>query len=244
VRKPGFFFILLLGCALLMLIGCAGQAEKKADDDNMDYKISKQVYIDKNIMIIYPQVTGMHDHEKQEKINALIKAEALYMLNEHSEEQLTRLSLKHEIKVQKPGMLSIAYSGYRELQDNAQSAFIFFTTNIDMRNGSRVRIRDLVNVDNDLAEKIKNGRFFPRSALVPVEQVKPSKNELIQALKTADRLGAPPKEPSTYTYFTSGSLGVSIKIPHRFGDHIEIEVDYQDIANHIKAENEVWKSLY
>lgn len=246
MRKPGFIFSLLLSCVILMLTGCAGQAEKKPVD-NTDYKISKQSYIDRSIMINYPQIIGMSDHEKQEKINKLIKTEAFYILNWYSEEQLNSFSLDLdcEIKVEKPEILSIAYSGLRYLKGTAHPTFVFFTTNINMRDGSKVRINDLININNDLAEKIKDGRYSPKSAQFPLERVKEIvSKDVLPGLHTADWPGYPQNRGGIYTYFTSSYLGVSVEIPHPYGDHIEIEVPYQDIIRHIKSENKVWESLY
>ncbi len=46
-----------------------------------------------------------------------------------------------------------------------------------------------------------------------------------------------------FSYFTEDALGISININHALGDHLEFELEYQDIANNIKAENEVWKDF-
>ena len=238
--------ILLLSCTMLLLAGCSGQDNTKVAIDNADYRIIKQNYVDRNIMINYPEIAGLADQAKQKEINELIKKEAFHLLNQYSEEELNRfyLTLDCEIKLQNPEILSIAYSGYRNLQGSAHPTHVFFTTNINICDGSRLRIKDLINVDNDFAEKIKNGRYFPRSVQIPLARIRPVNSELIRGLSTADWPGYPQNKYGTYTYFTSGTLGMSIEIPHPYGDYIEIEVRYEDIANNVKSENKIWGNIY
>ena len=46
-----------------------------------------------------------------------------------------------------------------------------------------------------------------------------------------------------FSYLTKDSLGISISVGHATGDHAEFEIKYQDIANNLKVENEVWKDF-
>lgn len=237
-------FITIVSCLLLLLTGCMGQAKPK-DAGSMHYKISKQSHINKEVMINYPEVTGMSDSEKQKKINGLIKQEAFSIVNRYSKEGLDKLSLKLncEIKLEKPGILSIAYSGYHF------SDSIFFTTNIDMRNGSRIRIQDLVNINDDLAEKLQSGNYFSTSPNLLQERKKPANEEWVKELGTADLPGFPQEAHGMYTYLTSSSLGVSfeVQVPYENQDKfdkVHVEVPYQDIASNLKTENTIWEEIY
>lgn len=236
--------IVIMSCVLLLLTGCMRQANPQNAGDNTVYKINKQSYINKKVMINYPEVAGLSDSEKQKKVNELIKAEALHMLSHYSEEQLDKLTLElnYEIKVQKPEILSIAYSGFRHLQASVYSPF--FTTNIDMRDGTRLRIQDMVNIDHDFSEKIERGRYFPQSAQIPLQRVQAIVSEnILQGLNTADYLGGIQNQYDIYVYFTNGFLGISVGLPRPYGHHVEIEIPYQDITNNVKKENTIWKNF-
>lgn len=231
--------------AISMHVGVAGRAKKENAAGDAEYRIARHAYVNNGIMINYPQVAEMGDYAKQERINELIKKEALFLLAGYSEEQLSRLTLevKCEIKVQKSEICSIVYSGYLYLQGSAHPLHVFYTTNIDMRDGSRLRIQDIFNINGNFIVKIINGRYFLASRTIPMKRIKPAVMELLEALDTADWKGYPQNKHGTYTYFTSDSLGVSIQVPHPYGDHVEIEVPYSAIANHVKAEKKLWESL-
>lgn len=114
----------------LMQMGAAGQMKEVAIADT-EYKIIRQAYVNDQIIINYPQVTGLSDRRKQEKINALISKEAMYWLDQYTEEQLGRLTLEVicEIKAQTPDLLSIFYFGLSYLQGAAHPLHVFYTTN-------------------------------------------------------------------------------------------------------------------
>ena len=239
---------------MLVVMGCIGQAKQKDATDSTKqtdvanvagYKIIKQTYADRKVTINYPQVTEKSDSKKQEEINEIIKTEAFYILGWYSDAQLDKFSMEldYEIKWQNAEILSITYSGLRYLKGTAHPTHVFFTTNINMREGSRLRLKELVNIDDDFVEKLKNGKFKAVSPPITLKMLGLTNDRLIEWLNTADWIGYPKNKHGTYSYFTGDSLGVSIEVGHAYGDHVEFEVKYQDIANNIKDENEAWKSF-
>lgn len=247
--------LLILCGVMLVVMGCTGQVKQKDITDigkqtevanGSNYKIIKQNYTDRKVTINYPQVTEMNDSKRQEKINEIIKTEALHILGWYSDAQLDKFSmeLEYEIKWQNAEILSIKYSGLRYLKDTAHPTYVFFTTNINMHEGSRLRLKELVNIDVDFVEKLRNGKFIAEaSPQITIKMLNFTNDRLVDGLNTADWLGYPANRYGTYSYFTGDSLGVSIEAGHAYGDHVEFEVKYQDIANNIKTGNEAWKSF-
>ena len=120
VRGYGKTVLLTLVC--LMLMGCASGAETgegKADKSEntplfcrrqQEYQESDdhEVYID------YPQLSGMADQEKEKRLNALIKKDALKILELDicDGEYCFSAGLDYEIKYLDDQTISILYKGY------------------------------------------------------------------------------------------------------------------------------------
>jgi hypothetical protein len=258
--KKGFLVILLI-CFALIAASCStnqnhaptnntavtgnGQALTKSATDSgsigVTYELTKQTYTDRKISIKYPQITNMKDVKKQEIINDIIKTEALYKLRRYSNSDLDNLSMEidYDIKLQTGNLLSIKYSGLSIFKSSYPNN-LFYTTNINMDEGTRLKLNDLVNNDDSFVEKVKKGKFIADSPEITIEMLKLTNSELIKKFNTADSIG----NSSTFSYFTNDSLGISIPVIHALGDHVEFELKYQDINNNIKAENKVWTSIF
>jgi hypothetical protein len=253
--KKGTLIFLLI-CFALIAASCSasqnnvvnsGVAENRQaapksttnSSDSLNYEIIKQTYTDRKITINYPQVTKMSNSKKQDILNAVIKSEAFHVLSWFSDSELDNFSmnLDYEVKWQSSELLSIKYSGVRYLKGAAYPTNVFFTTNLNMYEGSRVKLKDLVNIDENFVEKVKRGKFSRETSR---EMFKFTNDKLIESFSTADSIG----DSSTFSYFTNDSLGIKVSVIHALGDHVEFEVKYQDIADNIKAENEVWKNFF
>ena len=73
MKKISIILILLLS---LMMSGCS-------DKNKNQYDIVKETYTDKNIIINYPQISNLRNREKQERLNEIIKTQALVVLEDY-----------------------------------------------------------------------------------------------------------------------------------------------------------------
>ena len=252
--------VVILIAFSLMLVSCNAMKTTSVNNgevsNSMAYGISSANYTVKDIKINYPQITNLSDAKKQKSINEIIKNEALKVLNYYKEEQDNipselSLDIKYDIKWQGEDLLSIQYSGIGYNKGAAHPNNLFYTTNINMRNGSRVKLIDVINIDESFIDKIKKGKFqvtdpkaVDKSEIISAQNSF-SKEELIKTFENADSLDSVGTENQSdiFSYFTKDSLGISVNVSHAAGDHAELEMKYKDISDSIKTGNEIWKDF-
>ena len=219
------------------------------------YQITKNVYKNKNVIIKYPQIMNFGENAKQEMLNKIIKDDALRILNNYKgvTDELS-LEITYNIKLENTYFLSIQYSGYTNIKGAAHPTNIFYTTNIDIENGKKLRLADLVKIDEAFVKNFKKGQFIDwqgqtdsdaiqrKSAVISAVNDLSSK-DLIKYFNESDNMGEE-NASSTFSYLAKNSLGISVNIPHAIGDHGEFEMKYKDISDNINTEYKVLKNLY
>jgi hypothetical protein len=214
------------------------------------YKISEKTYQKRNskleCKIKYPQIFGLSDHDKQKKINNTLKEEALKALRYYREwEGSLDLDIEYKVVLKKTNVLSIQYSGMGLVSTAAHPNNLFYTTNINIRTGKRVRLIDIVKIDKDFANEFFTGEF---KALWPQQDDSLqylSNEEIQQDFEEADSLDniGTDKQSDVFSYLTNDSLGISISVAHAIGDHAEFEIKYRDLKDNMKTKNDIWNDL-
>jgi len=203
--------------------------------NNGVYDITQSSYVDKGIKIVYPQITGLSDTNKQKKINDLIKKDALKVLDYYKNvgEEVS-LDINYDIKLKGTNLLSIQYSGVGNIKGAAYPKNMFYTTNVDMNNVNKVKLADFVNINEDFVKEFKEGKYVAwdtelNSAIELIKEDIKSYN-LVNEFKNADSMGEE-NTSNSFSYFTKDSLGISIGVAHALGDHAEFEIKYQDLKD-------------
>src|SRR5665647_2397482 len=82
--------IILILLLTLMMSGCGDKKNMIEDEvstsENDNYDIVKATYADKDININYPQISNLSDSDKQERINKLIKTQAMEVLEVYKDD--------------------------------------------------------------------------------------------------------------------------------------------------------------
>lgn len=239
--------VLLFFCVLILSVGCGGQVKPREDVTSArgaEYQITNQTYTDKKVVIKYPQITGLSDNSVQSKINEIIKNDALEVGKGYSDTDAVTITIDYKIMCQSARIISIVYSGIRDPKGAAHPTNEFYTTNIDMKTVNKLRLKDIVNIDDTFIEKLKKGTVIHAS---PGEgtlgEVLEGRDMSVSALQSADVHDNKENRLGIYSYFTSDSLGFSVQGNHAIGDHSEVELKYHDIANNLNPESEIGKSL-
>ncbi|TCL53540.1 uncharacterized protein DUF4163 [Hydrogenispora ethanolica] len=238
-----FFVILALSSTTKGIVNGQATGITSKTSKNMIYEIMKGTYKVKGVQINYPQIFKLNNKGKQENINQLIKKEALKVLNYYSGEiDGLNLEINYNIKLKNANLLSIQYVGIGYKTGSPHPNRLFYTTNVNINLVSRVRLKDLVKV-NEIAHKFKNGKFKALNA-----NFKDIYNEypieyFINAFSKADSLDTigTENQSDTFCYLSKDSLGISVSAGGGV-DHAEFEIKFKDIVT-IKTENGVWKSL-
>lgn len=196
--------------------------------------------------IKYPEISGLNDIDNQKKINTTLKDEALKVLNYYEDSYgSVELNIDYKIVYMNQNILSIQYSGLGSVSNAAHPNNLFFTTNIDIKTGERLRLKDIVNIDQDFANKFLNGEF---KALWPEQSVALkhyTNDEIRKYFLEADSLDSigTDQQSDVFSYFTDDSLGISISVGHAIGDHAEFKISYKNIKGNIKTENKIWDNF-
>ncbi|MGP1908052.1 hypothetical protein ACTSEZ_07755 [Metabacillus sp. JX24] len=203
-----------------------------------NYQLTEFFYHHNQIAISYPQLSGIEDSSKQEKLNKNIKTDALTVLHYYPDGAMTdglTLDIKHTIKRMDRELLSIQYDGLANVSGTAHPSHHFYTSTYLLTDGSRVKLKQLVTLNEAFAETLKK----KSKALSPALQgylEELSNQDLLSKLQTADQLESIGEndQSDVFSYWTEDSLGISIGVSHSQGDHAEYEVKTKDIVPFLK----------
>lgn len=227
IRKT--FLILIMIITLITTCSCAKQsiAQEKRKLD-----ISSELFTEDGVEISFPQLSGSKDIELQNKMNIILKEEAF---REYQNSIDFFMSKKYEIIYQDEQTISVIYSGYAYNKNAAYPRDTFTTINIDLQTGNRIRLKDIVKVDDGFVIKLretlksyidKNPDWEP----VYSERLNSSDEYLLNLMLEADS----EKSGDCFSYLTEDYLGLSFSTSHVAGDHFEIKVNYSEIKEYIK----------
>lgn len=214
--------------------------------EQQSYELIQEKYSEHGIVIKYPQITKLKDIAKQKYLNQILKTDALEGLQNYADSNSgVHVEIDYEIKRQSERFLSVQYTGIRYVKDAAYPSHMFYTTNLDMKQASRIRLRDLVKVEKPFIELIKSGKI---TAVQPEQQGLIgdfTKDDLIQLLANADvtKGSLAEVEMESFSYLTNDSLGMSVPMAHVVGDHAEYEIRFLQIPENIRRNEELWSEL-
>jgi stress-induced morphogen len=207
--------------------------EKSSKIEKETNQLTKTTYQNGNIIIHFPQLTGMENSTKEKQVNELLKNEITQFVHQYEKDD-TALDMDYEVIMETKDTLSILYTGYYNVKGGAYPSHLLFTTNIDLRTADKMRLSDLVTIDEGFVEKFKTAPYFDRENSSPnedkVHAVKEYLNgindsELMNAFKQADFSSATDNPYGIYSYFQGHSLVISIQVPHVIGDHAEFKLE-------------------
>lgn len=216
------------------------------DTGQQSYELIQEKYSKNGIVIKYPQITKLEDAEKQKSLNQILKSEALKGLHEYgNSDSGVHVEIDYTIKRQSERLLSVQYTGIRYVKKAAYPNHMFYTTNLDMKQASRLRLSDLIKIERPFIELLKSGKI---TAVQPEQKGLIgdfTQDDLIQSLTNADVLEGSGEESgsNTFSYLTNDSLGISIPVAHAAGDHAEYEIRLQQIPDDMKRNKELWSEL-
>lgn len=127
--------------------------------------VIKSEYSDKNqnnnIRIFYPQIQGLGDEIREEKVNVLIKEDATKLVGGYLYEDNNLFhDLDYEIKFLNDRVFSICYKGsYGGTTNGQKLSPIILTTTVDIGTGKILTINDVVNDFDALCGMLVEDRF-------------------------------------------------------------------------------------
>ncbi|KOA19289.1 hypothetical protein CLHOM_23950 [Clostridium homopropionicum DSM 5847] len=217
---------------------------KNSTQTTINYQLTKNVYKAKNVTVNYPQITNLGDDNKQKLLNEIIKNTALEGFTKGVDDNLT-LEINYNIPLAASNFLSIQYYGLSTIRGAAYPTNQFYTTNIDIKNAKKLKLADIIKIDDNFVKSFRNGSYVAsepsnsRMKAAVNQYINNISNEdLIKYFKQADSRNIEENPSTTYSYLTNDSIVISLNVPHAIGDHAEYKIKSTDIQNNIKI---AWK---
>lgn len=165
LKRVGKKHILIFTSVLLLILFVCLQVVHKKQNFNLS--IEEKVYSNQEeyneIEIVYPQLQGMKDEDKEYRINRLIENEINKILKQNSlfDENNLFLHLDYEVKFLNKNIISIVYKGSEGAVHNIQtrSYAILMATTIDMENETIITLNDLINDFDALSSLLLEDKF-------------------------------------------------------------------------------------
>ncbi len=212
-----------------------------------DYKVTSTTFKRQKVAINYPQIIDFKDTHKQQMINDLLKTEALNVLDFYEDFNGLSLEINYRVTWQGQNLLSLQYYGIGESQGAPYPLSYFYTVNVDMKKGCKLRLKDFIKIDKQFVTKFRNYKVkdpatnqASQAAFDDILETS-SVEQLLRYFEGAD--SSYKNSAFTFSYISKDALYISIEVPHEVGDHTEIELKYEEIKNNLRIENEIWQDF-
>lgn len=218
--------------ALALTTAC-GQAATTSAPAPAQPELRQTEYRQGDIRIAYPQVASLKDRAMQDKLNDALKKKAMQAADSYQgADGKVTLDIGSSGELKPSGLLSVAFSGYADVEGTAHPSSLFYTANYDWKTGDPLRLTDLAKIDAAFVKKLKASKpkdVDPDSAEMAARAYLDESNNDLDWLETVGNadLG---NESDTYSYVTKDALGVSFGVPHALGDHVAYEIPFADLA--------------
>ncbi|MDQ0483000.1 hypothetical protein [Guptibacillus hwajinpoensis] len=227
----------------------ASEETPNDEEENVDssdrYDLTKEQFTENGVSINYPQITGLTDSEKQKALNDLLYNEAYKVLNFYDGSEGLDLEIDYLISYKSDYFLSVQYAGSGYVEGAAHPNNLFYTTNVDVENGERIRLSDVVVIDESFLSLFQSETFKVVHSDQAAFANDLKANVTIDQLRNADNLDGIGTEvhSETFTYFTDEGIGISIGTSHAAGGHAAFEMMYVESPDEIWAGDKMWDLL-
>jgi hypothetical protein len=200
------------------------EPEPPFDWDNFVlYTTFARTHEENNIRISYPQIDGLRDTEIQSRINSVIQAWALEILEDYDEETRGELALEVEYEVTRTGdsLMSTVFRGTAFIEGMPYVSKIFYTVNVDIVVGVEVALVDMVTLGDEF---IAIFREHATTELAEADEyIKANTDEALHAmLRSSDMFG----ESGVFSYYTDDAVVISFYVPNAIGGHAEFTLSF------------------
>lgn len=205
-----------------------GAAESSTPDE---YTIEDDQYNVKNVIIKHPRLK-YSDENKTNMISALVESGGMLSTKYYDSQDKLNMNIKYKIKRKNKKIISVVFEGTGYVEGAAYANNHLYSVNVDLKNESLLKLSDFVDINEELAEKIKNGT------------VSDEQKEAFNALTSQDilnKLSAYDEVDSfnpdqSYSYLTDDSLGIILPVEHALGDYIQVEIPLSEVQLKMEIE--------
>ncbi|MDR0812422.1 MAG: hypothetical protein LBO63_00240 [Oscillospiraceae bacterium] len=246
--------VIVVAITAPLLLGCTSRRHSEADLYQTITKCLEENSADNQIQIKYPQIESK-DRDLT-KVNQTIENAAYQLLKHYftdgynvaqntnpgdfvwnwstSPYNYAALEVNFKITLLNAEVASIVFEGMFNRETAAHPISVFETANINLENGELIMLNDVYSVDDGFFEiylshlKAFCQENYPSEQWLEiyeyVEQDESFKENFILA-DTGEGISS---------YFTESGVGISYPVIFALGDHIEVVIPYEEIAEYVK----------
>ena len=237
VKIVAIVMVMTLACTLT---ACSNDKDKSKIETSVvenanpdDYTIEDDVYNVKNVVIKYP-ILKYSDDEKTNIISSFLENGGVIATKYYDKEDQDNLNMniKYKVRRKNKNIISVVYEGTAYLEGAAYANNYLYSVNVDLKNKKILKLSDFVDINKDLAEKIKGGTVS--------EEQKEAFNtrtseDILNKISVCDEVDNV-KEGQSYSYLTEDSLGIIIPVEHTLGDYIQVEIPLSEVQLKMEIE--------
>ena len=205
-------------------------------------RMESLVFRENGFEIHYPQIVSGSTIEKInlwnqiiiQDINQIIELYSYRPFPELEPDLVGQITLRlvYESHLLNDRYLSIFYKASYFNPYSPYPSELVYTTNIDLYKDRRIRLSDIVNVNQEFINQFRQWEFIPLEE--SNEEVnlairdyfnQISDEALFQGFMAADQIGSE-NTMGVFTYLKPGRLGISMEAPNYIGGHVEFEGDF------------------
>lgn len=181
-------------------------------------------YASNSISIQYPSVEKLDDAQKQERINELLKKNALSVLTAFQvDETIDNIDIKCTVLSSDRSRITAIYKGSFFRKGSAHPVNLFYSNTIDVRKEENLGFSHFADPSSMAAYVRSENCVFPNANDALRTQLMKVKNEYSAEYYTGIFKGADfPFEgefPSCFSYEHNGEIFFSIPVPHELGGY-------------------------
>lgn len=205
----------------------------KDSENATNYEIAEETYTKQNIKITYPRIKNLNDSKKCDLINKTIKDQALAVTNYYDLSNTNAiLNVTYHIQFQNIDTLSIVYKGDFNSGSSAYPVSVFYTTNINIKEGKSILLKNYANVNEIFNKLRKSNEVLNLAATQELAQAQKEYLSTIDDSALKDMLSNADfsesneniQFPTAFSYRKSDNIVIGISVPHAIGDYAEFVV--------------------
>ena len=208
------------------------------------YDLDSAVIEENNIHVRYPVIKDSNDTQKELDLNHMIAQDITDLvssqLSNAPEAGDLSLELDYTISGYADQVLSISYIGTSYIKDGLFPVNTYHTLNIDLNQGEKLILTDIVNINEELMKQFKEGAYFPYTDDLNLVASELSPTTIIEEQYTDEALISYFQNENAKFYLTDYEIVLSIEIPHVLGDHLEMGIPYEVLGSNKKAHS-IWE---
>lgn len=200
-------------------------------EDNI-YKIDSETYTytlnGNNVLIKYPVLNS--NEINLSSVNELIKQTALSEFNE-DEEAEQQIDIDYKIVFYNNEFISIAFTGLANTITAAHPNNIFYTLNIDIKEGTKIKLTDIYNIDDNFIDTYKSEFKRQINPEIAIYLENYTDEELKEMFNNADKAN-----DGIFSYYTDTTIGISLPTIFAIGNYSKIEINRDLLKNNLKQQ--------